>query len=75
VLVPVRVGLVIMALEQDAVKRSATAAKELRAYLSAYPPQDVSVDLPSLECAMRVRIYARLGQYRGEHRRSRRRVA
>lgn len=60
VLVPVAKGLVIKRLDEDARKGSTQAARELRAWLSEYPPTDESFDPASIERVQRVRLYARL---------------
>ena len=57
---PIRVGAIMKRLEADAVKGSATAAKELRSWLDAYPPQDDSFDASALDRRTRARIYALL---------------
>lgn len=48
VTVPVRIGSVITALAKDAEKGNVQSARELRAYLEAYPPVD-ETDLDALD--------------------------
>lgn len=56
VLVPVSVGLVIQRLDADARKGSTQAARELRAWLESYPPQDESFDPQAVERRTRLRL-------------------
>lgn len=57
---PIRVGQVIGALERQAVAGNANAARELRSWLSEYPPEDASVTPEALASDLRKRVLARL---------------
>lgn len=58
VLVPIGVGMVIRRLDQDARKGSTQAARELRAWIEQYPPQDDSFDPASMDRRTRAKLYA-----------------
>lgn len=60
VLVPVSVGAIITRLDKDAQQGSVSSAKELRAWLDAYPPSDAELDLGDLDRTTRARMKAAL---------------
>jgi hypothetical protein len=60
VVVPVRIGGIIRALEKSALSGNSNAARELRSWLSEYPPSDGSVSVEQLDRQTRDRILARL---------------
>lgn len=55
-----RVGEIIQALETKARKGDSHAARELRSWLSEYPPTDEAVDLADMPAAMRQKLLKRL---------------
>jgi hypothetical protein len=57
---PIEVGAIMRRLSRDAKNGSATAAKELRAWLDTYPPTDSGYDLEALDRRTRDRLIARL---------------
>jgi hypothetical protein len=57
---PVRVGRIIAALECEAVRGNANAARELRFWLSEYPPTSEAVRTEDLDRITRDRLLARL---------------
>jgi len=56
----VRVGRIIVALEREAVRGNANAARELRSWLSEYPPTSDAVRTEDLDRITRDRLLARL---------------
>jgi hypothetical protein len=60
VVVPARIGAIIRSLEKAALKGNSNAARELRSWLSEYPPSDGSVSVEELDRRTRDRILARL---------------
>lgn len=57
--VPVQVGTIIARLASDAGKGQTQAARELRAYLEAYPAED-ETDISALDRRTRQAVLARL---------------
>jgi hypothetical protein len=57
---PIRISKIISALEGEAARGNAQAAKELRAWLADYPPKDDAVKVEDLDRLTRERILARL---------------
>src|SRR5262249_44993661 len=57
--VPIRIGNVIAGLERQAIKGNANAARELRAWLAEYPPEDATIDPEQLDRRTRQRMLAR----------------
>jgi hypothetical protein len=57
---PIRIGRIVRALETEAVNGNAHAARELRAWLAEYPPQDDAITPEQLSRRTRQRLMARL---------------
>jgi hypothetical protein len=55
-----RAGEIIAALERKARNGDSHAARELRAWLSEYPPTDEAIDIADIPAAMRQRLLKRL---------------
>ena len=57
---PARVAKIIRALEAEALNGNANAARELRGWLSEYPPKDDLIRTEDLDRQTRDRVLARL---------------
>lgn len=58
--VPARIAAIIRELEQAAVRGDVQAARELRAWLQEYPPEDESLDLSAIDLNIRKQLLDRL---------------
>jgi hypothetical protein len=58
--VPIRIGTIIRALEKQAAGGSSQAARELRSWLAEYPPADTTLDPATLSEERQQRILVRL---------------
>ena len=57
---PTRVDKIMRGLEREAVNGNANAARELRAWMQDYPPQETDISLATMKRSRRQAILARL---------------
>jgi hypothetical protein len=58
--VPIRVAVIVQAFEKEAAKGDANAARELRAWLDRFPPEDASMTPDQLDAVRIDRLMQRL---------------